>query len=59
MLKETYFSVSGGGGRLANSVKGTVVAEREVGAIGTHLQSVSLGHTFVLTIGYFLKNSEI
>lgn len=40
-------------------MKGAVVAERKVGAIGAHLQSVSLDHVFVLTIGYFLKNSEI
>lgn len=58
MTKETYFSVSGVGRRLANSVKGAVVTERKVGAIGTHLQSVSLDHVFVFTTDYFLKNNQ-
>lgn len=48
MLKETYFSVSAIGRRLANSVKDAVVAEGKVGGTGTHLQSMSLGRVFVL-----------
>ena len=47
-FKETYFSASAIGQRLANSVKDAVVAERKVGGTGTHLQSVSLRHVFVL-----------